>query len=312
MEHQTKTFNDALHPAYRLWVIDYDIEAEHFVDSLILKLRSEKDPATTRLWASILSLYYVREITKNHVTDAKIKSHILKQGEFSIISTDSQKLLPEINKSLKNLEEHDLNSDDEESDKLILAETLRIAAYLIRVPMVVSTIHKILDMVKQFIVQKRHSAIPSFFLLEDIHQKFNDPAYKGIISHLDNEFWEFFASLAFKVMSSFMYEGTMEYILYYELPPGGHNDIHIKRCEKLMDLSILACKMVADALPNVHQQLDRQILKLCADVLDKSDPQPLINLSYRLLDFSSEDFYMTLPKDQINQFIFQSIDRLNP
>ncbi len=297
-----------LHPVYHLWVLDYGIEANNFVDFLILKTRTEKDPAALRLWTSLLTTYYVRESKKSEALDARIKAQILKQGEFAIISTDSQKLLPEINNSVKALEAHEQNVDDEQSDKLILAESLRIAAYLIRVPMVVSTINKILDRVKEFVINKGSSPIPSYLLLETIHTKFKDPAYQGIISNLDTDFWEYFAVLAFKTMSEFMFEGTMEYILYYELPPGGHNDVHIKRCEKLMDLSILTCKMVADALPNVKQQLDRQILHLCHDVLEHSDPQPLINLSYRLLDFSSEDFYITLPKDQINHFILNSIE----
>jgi|GEM_PF-988596 len=307
----TQTQIKQLHPIYKLWVIDYELEIDRFVDSLIDKLRSEKDLQKTRLWTAMLTVYYVREITKKKGTDANIKSQILKQGEFSIISTDSQKLLYEIHKSVQNLDEVNQEENDEKIDLISLSECLRISAYLNRVPMVVPTVHKTMDMVSQFSLNKQYSAIASYLLLENIYEKFDDPAYKGIIGHLEQDFWEYFATLAFKVMSQFMFEGTMEYILYYELPPGGHNDVHIKRCERLVDLSILTCKMVSDALPKMKFHIDKQMLGFCSNVLENSDPQPLINLSYRLLDFSSEDFYITLPKDQINHFIHNSIKALN-
>ncbi|ACF14531.1 hypothetical protein Ctha_2079 [Chloroherpeton thalassium ATCC 35110] len=308
----TRRYN--MNTAFELWAIDNELIPDNLTESIIYKLREATDRNEKKKWTYMLSLLFVSGESREEGLETKAKAEILKQGEFNLISSDQQKLLSEVAKSMKVLDAMPgiENSAPRPKDEItdINFEPVRITAYLLKVPMVLSTMQRILETIQKFTFTKNIPIEPSYILLNWVYEKFENPAYKGITMRLDDEFWEYFAGMSFKVMSKFLYEATMEYILYYELPPGGHNDIHLKRCEKLLDITIECNAMLKWVLPKIKYQLDYHIYSFCLDVIDNNNPHPLINFSYRLLDFSSEDFYITLPKDIINKYIKNSLVRL--
>jgi len=299
---------------FELWALDNELIPDNLTESIIFKLHETQDRHLKKKWTYMLSMLFVSGVSREEGLDAKAKAEILKQGEFNLISSDSQKLLSEVSKSMKILEEGPNVENVVPSPKSEFSdidfEPIRIAAYLIKVPMVLSTMQRILETIQKFVFTPNLPIEPSYMLLKWVYGKFENPAYKGITMRLDSEFWEYFAGMSFKVMSKFLHEATMEYILYYELPPGGHNDIHLKRCQKLLDIAIECAAMLKWALPKIKQQLDYHVYSFCVDVLNNENPHPLINFSYRLLDLSSEDFYITVPKEIINKYIKNSITRL--
>jgi hypothetical protein len=106
-------------------------------------------------------------------------------------------------------------------------------------------------------------------------------------------------------------DAAMEYIEYYELPPGAASTVrHLERCGKLIDAALEGCFLVHKLSPLMSAQIDKSIFSFCSDVITKKNPQPLVTYSYRLLDLSSEDFFVTLSKEQINELIVSAIGKL--
>jgi hypothetical protein len=78
----------------------------------------------------------------------------------------------------------------------------------------------------------------------------------------------------------------------------------------LLDVALEVCYLIHQLSPFITTEIDRNIYSFCTEVITKANPQPLITYSYRLLDLSSEDFFITLPKEQINNLILKAIGKL--
>lgn len=307
--------NNKLNPIIKLWAIDYELPIGGLTSTIITNREKAVSDLEKRKWSYLLSILHALGIPQQEGADVKAKAELIKIGDHTIISSDYAKILELAEKSFKLLESQlSSNTDGQQAPENPTdpgsLEAFRTTAYLLSVPLTPAIATRIQDVALSFIYTKSIPADLSYFLLYSLYKGFADPAFKKSLDEIGTEFWEFYAGLAFKAMSRFLHDGTMEYILYYELPPGVHHDIHLKRCQIFLDVALQCCQMVRYAYPMIRYQLDQHLYRFCVESIENEDPHPLINYSYRLLDFSSEDFFITLPKDQINKYIKSSISRL--
>lgn len=290
---------------FLLWQEKYGLEVPQLTVSMAAKLQTAQTDQEKHKWTSLLYFLYACGVAAEEDGEPAVKAAIIKQGETSLFTNDKHKLLSEAAVSLALLGEENMKSESDEWKY----EAFRITALLLRTPFDVQTFETILGTVERFTRIKSIDHDASYILLSSIHEKTGDPAYQRFFTGLDNELWERLASAALKVMSLFLHDATMEYLVYYELPPGGINDKHLVRCRKMLDVVIECCSIVHQTSPLIKDQFDQEIYQFCSDVITQQNPQPLITYSYRLLDLSSEDFYVTVPKEQISKFIRESIVR---
>ncbi|NTW50435.1 MAG: hypothetical protein HGB19_12040 [Chlorobiales bacterium] len=315
MAQTSSNVNNKLNPIFKLWAIDYELPIGGLTSTVITNRENAVSDLEKRKWANLLCLFHAVNIPQQEGMDVKAKAELIKIGEHTIISSDYVKMLEQAEKSFKQLELRLSSTIDaqttleSQTDPAIL-EALRATAYFLSIPLSSSLATRLLDVTISLIRNKSIPADLAYFLLHSIYKGLGDPHFKKSLDAIGAEFWEYFAGLAFKVMSRFLHDGTMEYILYYELPPGIHNDIHLKRCQLFLDVALQCCEVVRYTYPMIKYQLDQHLYSFCVDALEQQDPHPIINYSYRLLDFSSEDFFITLPKDKINKYIKDSITRL--
>lgn len=307
--------NNVLNPVFKLWAIDYELPIGGMTSTIIANREKAPSDLEKRKWAYMLSILHAVGVSQKEGADVKAKSELIKIGEHILISSDYGKILEQAEKSFKQLGLNLSSNSDEQStpesksDPSIL-ESFRAAAYFLSAPLSPTLVNRLLEVILIFFRSKTIPADLSYFMLYAIYKGLDDPAIAKSIDEQGSEFWEYFGGLAFKAMSRFLHDGTMEYIIYYELPPGVHNDIHLKRCQLFLDVALQCCQMLRYAYPKIKYQLDQHVYRMCVETIDHQDPHPIINFSYRLLDFSSEDFFITLPKDQINKYIRNSITRL--
>lgn len=307
--------NNTINPVLKLWAIDYELPVGGMTSTVITNRDNAPSDLEKRKWTYLLGIFHALGVAQKEGADVKAKSELIKIGEHILISSDYDKILEQAEKSFKQLglnispTPDDQSTPESKSDPSIL-ESYRATAYFLSTPLSPSLVSRFLEVMLTFLRCKTIPADLSYFMLYAIYKGLDDPAIAKWIDEQGSEFWEFFGGLAFKAMSRFLHDGTMEYIVYYELPPGVHNDIHLKRCQLFLDAALQCCQMLRHAYPKIKYQLDQHVYRMCVETIDNQDPHPIINFSYRLLDFSSEDFFITLPKDQINKYIRNSITRL--
>lgn len=293
-------------PNYSLWHERFSLPSLQLTDAVIFALQRETDAEKRRQFSSLLFFLYADGVAAEQQVEPMAKAEIIKQGETALLTADRQRLVTEIAHSLSMFGEESVIADTD----IRQFESYRVAALLLQTPFDNGVAEAMINTVEKLTRIKELDADASYILISAIYQKLNDPVYSRFFATVESDFWERVASSALKVMSQFLYAATMEYIIYYELPPGGHNDYHLKRCEKLIDVTVDCCHLVHRLSAYVRDLVDQQIYGFCTDVIVNQKPQQLITYSYRLLDPSSEDFFITLPKEQINGFIKDSIQRL--
>ncbi len=231
---------------------------------------------------------------------------LIKSGELRAELANPLKLREEIESLLD-----ELSAQGEKPSRAWSEKAFRLTALLMQLPFDTATMELILDAAT---LLSRASTLPAdcaYTLLFYIYEQMKNPLYKRAFAAVEPDFWENYLAVMLKTMGRFLHDAVMEYVIYYELPPGGSNEIHLKLCEALCKVAVECCYLVHKASGLVETELDKKIYQFCTDAILNKDPKPLITYSYRLLDLSSEDFFITLPKETINKYIVSAIERLS-
>lgn len=239
--------------------------------------------------------------------DANAKAVLIKFGVSDAVVANPLKLREEVEALL-----NELSTQGESPDKTWLTKSFRLASLLMQLPFDTTTMELILD---ASTLLSRAIALPAdcaYTLLFYIHEQMKNPLYRQAFLAVEPDFWENYLAVMLKTMGRFLRDAVMEYIIYYELPPGGSNEVHLVLCEKLCRVAVECCYLVHKASGLVETELDKKIYQFCTDAILNKDPKPLITYSYRLLDLSSEDFFITLPKETINKYIVSAMEELSP
>jgi hypothetical protein len=238
--------------------------------------------------------------------DADAKSTLIKFGASDAVITNPLKLRQEVEALLD-----ELSTLGENPDKTWLTKSFRLTAFLMQLPFNTTTMELILDAATLLSRALFLPADCAYALLFYIFEQLKKPLYRQAFLAVEPDFWENYLAIMLKTMGRFLRDAVMEYIIYYELPPGGTNEVHLALCEKLCKVAVKCCYLVHKASGLIETELDKKIYQFCTDAILNKDPKPLITYSYRLLDLSSEDFFITLPKETINKYIVSAIESLN-
>jgi len=244
-------------------------------------------------------------VAKEERLEIQAKTELIKAGEQIVLSADREKILDEVEAILQKL-----STASDKSEELKY-DSLHVAAMLMHAPFDTTVMETMIDTIILLSRLKNIPADASFILLWTIYEKALMPIYKRFFLAAEPDFWETYCALALKVMGRYLHDAAMQYILYYEEPPGSQKTIsYLERCGKLLDVALEVCYLIHQLSPFITTEIDRNIYSFCTEVITKANPQPLITYSYRLLDLSSEDFFITLPKEQINNLILKAIGKL--
>ncbi len=294
-------------PNFKLWDDAFQVDVNALTKSTIQKLHSSITPDGKREAAALLFFLYASGVAEAENLEVQAKAELIKVGESGVVVSDRQKILDELDAALAVLSGQSLPTTPVPWEY----EGLRLSAMLLNAPFDNAIMDEYIDAITLFSRSKEIPYDASFLLLWDIYEKFNVPIYQRFFAAAEPDFWENYVAMALKVMGLYLRDAVMEYIEYYELPPGAASTVrHLERCGKLMDVALEGCFLVHKLSPLISAQLDKTIFAFCSDVITKSNPQPLVTYSYRLLDLSSEDFFVTLPKEQINDLIVKAISKL--
>lgn len=294
-------------PNFQLWNELYHLDPNALTKSAILDVQTALLPEKRFAAKAALLFLYVSGVAREERLEIQAKTELIKAGEQIVLSADREKILEEVETSLEKLSGQNVKIDEEHWKY----ESLRAAALLLHAPFDTVVMETMIDAVTLLSRLKGIPADSSFILLWGLYEKALMPLYKRFFAAAEPDFWENYCALSLKVMGRYLHDAAMEYILYYEEPPGSQVAVnHLERCGKLIDVAIEACYLVHRLSPFIATEIDRSIYDFCTEAITKPSPQPLITYSYRLLDLSSEDFFVTLPKEQINALMLKSIGRL--
>lgn len=285
-----------------LWGEQYHLNTRALTQSAIEKVlstsNSEKD-----FYLALLHFLFASGFAAEEGLEADSKALLIKSGVFE---TNPLKLRDEVETLL-----NELSGQGEKPDETWRVKSFRLASLLMQLPFDTYTMELILDAAT---LLSRASTLPPdcpYTLLFYIYEQMKNPTYRRAFAAVEPDFWENYLAVMLKTMGRFLRNAVMEYIIYYELPPGSSNEIHLKLCELECRVAVKCCYLVHKASGLVESQLDKKIYQFCTDAILNKDPKPLITYSYRLLDLSSEDFFITLPKETINKYIVSAIEGLN-
>ncbi|MFQ3597535.1 MAG: hypothetical protein SNJ55_10695 [Chloroherpetonaceae bacterium] len=288
-----------------LWGERYDLNTNALTKAVIEKVQSlsnsEKD-----LYLALLHFLYASGAAADEHADTEAKALLIKSGDVYAAINNPLKLREEVESLLD-----DLSGQGENPDKTWHIKSFRLASLLMQLPFDTATMELILDAAT---LLSRAMSVPAdcpYTLLFYIYEQMKNPIYTRAFTAVEPDFWENYLAVMLKTMGRFLRDAVMEYVVYYELPPGGSNEIHLKLCEMLCRVAVKCCYLVHKASGLVETELDKKIYQFCTDSIVNKDPKPLITYSYRLLDLSSEDFFITLPKETINKYIVSAIESLS-
>jgi hypothetical protein len=288
-----------------LWEERYRLNPHRLTKSTLEKLQTDSSPDKS-LYLTLLHFLYASGVAAEEGIDVEVKALLIKSGELSATVANPLKLREEIESLLD-----ELGAQGEKPSNAWHAKAFRLTALFMQLPFDTATMELILDAAT---LLSRASTLPAdcpYTLLFYIYEQIKNPLHKRAFATVEPDFWENYLAVMLKTMGRFLRDAVMEYIIYYELPPGGSNEIHLKLCEALCKVAVECCYLVHKASGLVETQLDKKIYQFCTDAILNKDPKPLITYSYRLLDLSSEDFFITLPKETINKYIVSAIERLS-
>lgn len=297
----------ALRPIFYLWDEVYHLDPNSLTKSALLDLQSSILPKKKREARALLFFLYVCGVAKEERLEIQAKAELVKAGEMVLMSADREKILDEVEAELEKL-----SRKDEPIDEYYWKyESLRLAAMLLHAPFDTAVMEASIDTAMLLSRLKKVPADAAFMLLWNLYERAMNPMYKRFFASAEPDFWENYCAMSLKVMGRYLHDAAMAYILYYEEPPGSQNSAqHLERCGKLLDVALEACYLVHRLSPFITTELDRGVYEFCSQALLERDPKPLITYSYRLLDLSSEDFFVTLPKEQINTLILRAMNKL--
>lgn len=290
---------------FALWDERYGLNPRALVQSTIEKLRSVSE-SEKPLYVALLHFLYASGAAAEEGLDAEAKATLIKAGEIGVIAPNPLKLRDEIEALLS-----ELSQNGNKSQTAWNVKGFRLAALLMQLSFDTSAMELILD---ASTLISRSNVIPAdcaYALVFYVYQQTKNPAAKRAFASVEPDFWENYLAITLKTMGRFLRDAAMEYILYYELPPGSSDETHLKRCERLCTVAVECCYLAHKASAMVESELDKKIYQFCSEAILNKDPKPLVTYSYRLLDLSSEDFFITLPKETINKYIASAIETLN-
>ncbi len=296
-----------------LWGERYNLDTSALTKSAIEKIQTSSN-SDKSFYLALLHFLYASGAAADEQADAEAKAVLVKSGDVN--AAKSGDVNAAINNPLKIREEvetllDELSGQGENPDKTWRTKSFRLASLLMQLPFDTSTMELILDAAT---LLSRAVSIPAdcaYTLLFYIYEQMKNPLHKRAFAAVEPDFWENYLAVMLKTMGRFLRDAVMEYIVYYELPPGGSNEVHLKLCELLCRVAVKCCYLVHKASGLVETELDKKIYQFCTDAIVNKDPKPLITYSYRLLDLSSEDFFITLPKETINKYIVSAIESLS-
>jgi hypothetical protein len=292
-------------PNFQLWNELYHLDPNALTRSAILDLQTAILPEKKSAAKAVLFFLYEAGVAKEERLEIQAKTELIKAGEQIVLSADREKILDEVEAILQKL-----STASDKSEELKY-DSLRVAAMLMHAPFDTTVMETMIDTIILLSRLKNIPADASFILLWTIYEKALMPIYKRFFLAAEPDFWETYCALALKVMGRYLHDAAIQYILYYEEPPGSQKTIsYLERCGKLLDVALEVCYLIHQLSPFITTEIDRNIYSFCTEVITKANPQPLITYSYRLLDLSSEDFFITLPKEQINNLILKAIGKL--
>jgi hypothetical protein len=252
---------------------------------------------------NLLYFLFASGVAEKEKLNLEAKTTLLKFGETNIATLDRKKLLLEIEAELDKFGKEEFNAKSNRK-----SECFRLIGLLMQIPFESSAMELILDAATVFSKNPNIPADCAYSALFYIYEQTKNPASRRYFLSADPDFWENYLAIILKTMGRFLKDAVMQYIEYYELPPGSSNEIHLERCKKLCEIAVECCYLVHKASGLVETQIDKKIYQFCSDAILKKDAKPLVTYSYRLIDLSSEDFFITLPKDIINKYIVDAIE----
>ncbi|MGQ9806606.1 MAG: hypothetical protein ACUVRP_11105 [Chlorobiales bacterium] len=285
-----------------LWRERYNLNSNALTKAVIEKVQSASD-SEKDFYLALLHILFASGFAAEEGLEADSKALLIKSGVFE---PNPLKLRQEVETLL-----NELSEQGETPDETWRVKSFRLASLLMQLPFDTTTMELILDAAT---LLSRASKLPSdcpYMLLFYIYEQMKNPTYRRAFAAVEPDFWENYLAVMLKTMGRFLRDAVMEYIIYYELPPGRSNEIHLKLCELECEVAVKCCYLIHKASGLVESQLDKKIYQFCTDAILNKDPKPLITYSYRLLDLSSEDFFITLPKETINKYIVSAIEGLN-
>jgi hypothetical protein len=302
-EHQ-KTLQ-TLRPNFALWEKRYNLNPNRLIKSTLEKLQTNFT-SDKSLYLSLLHFLYASGVAAEEGMDVDAKAFLIKSGSISTIAANPLKLREEIELLLDELSEQ-----GEKPDDTWHAKAFRLTSLLMQLPFDTAAMELILDAATLLIRAVTLPADCAYILLFYIYEQIKNPTYKRAFATVEPDFWENYLAVMLKTMGRFLRDAVMEYIIYHELPPSASNEVHLKLCETLCKVAVECCYLVHKASDLVETELDKKTYQFCTDTIVHKDPTPLITYSYRLLDLSSEDFFITLPKETINKYIVSAIESLS-
>ncbi len=288
-----------------LWGERYNLNTNALTKSVIEKIQSSSN-SEKDLYLALLHFLYASGAAAEEGLDVDSKAFLIKSGDVYASINNPLILREEVELLLD-----DLSKQGENPDKDWQIKSFRLTSLLMQLPFDTATMELILDAAT---LLSRAVSLPgdcAYTLLFYIYEQMKNPIYARAFAAVEPDFWENYLAVMLKTMGRFLRDAVMEYIVYYELPPGSSNEIHLKLCEMLCRVAVKCCYLVHKASGLVETELDKKIYQFCTDVILNKDPKPLITYSYRLLDLSSEDFFITLPKETINKYIVSAIESLS-
>ncbi len=287
-----------------LWDTRYSLKTSALTKSAIEKVQDSSP--NQALYLAILHFLYASGVAADEGMDADAKATLIKFGASDVVTANPLRLRQEVEALLD-----ELSAQGENPDPTWLTKSFRLTSLLMQLPFNTTTTELILDAATLISRAVRLPADCSYTLLFYIYEQMKHPLYRRAFLAVEPDFWENYLAIMLKTMGRFLRDAVMEYIIYYELPPGGSNEEHLTLCQKLCSVAVECCYLVHKASGLVETELDKKIYQFCTDAILNKDPKPLITYSYRLLDLSSEDFFITLPKETINKYIVSAMEKLS-
>ncbi|MCS6988063.1 MAG: hypothetical protein NZM06_00910 [Chloroherpetonaceae bacterium] len=290
---------------FALWKERYGLNPHSLTQSAIDKIRVSSE-SERPLYVALLRFLYALGVAKAERLDAEAKATLIKLGDASAVAPNPLRLRDEAETLLA-----ELGQDGNKPLNDWEIKGFRLASLLAQLPLDTSALELILDAAT---LLSRASNVPAdcaYALLFHIYEQTKNPATKRAFASVEPDFWENYLAIVLKTMGRFLRDAAMEYIYYYELPLGSSDEAHLKRCEALCKVAVECCYLAHKASGMVESELDKKIYQFCSDAILNKDPKPLVIYAYRLLDLSSEDFFIALPKETLNKYIASAIEALN-
>ncbi len=251
-----------------LWGERYNLNTHALTKSVIEKVQSSLN-SEKELYLALLHFLHASGKAAEDGLDADSKALLIKSGDIYAAISNPLKIREEVEAMLD-----ELSSQGENPDKSWQVKSFRLASFLMQLPFDTVTMELILDAAT---LLSRSLSLPadcSYTLLFYIFEQLKNPLHKRAFAAVEPDFWENYLAVMLKMMGRFLHDAVMEYVIYYELPPGGSNETHLKLCEMLCRVAVKCCYLVHKASGFVETEIDKKIYQFCTDTILNKDPKP--------------------------------------